>query len=100
MGQYLYYEDRRRKEIVKEPWMVGLRIPKENQGENGGTGSWERRELQEGEAVNSDKCCRERRGGEEGREEGEEVGRGRGGGGEEREGLGGGGGGEGREGAQ
>lgn len=100
MGQYLYYEDRRRKEIVKEPWMVGLRIPKENQGENRGTGSWERRELQEGEAVNSDKCCRERRGGEEGRGEGEEVGRGRGGGGEEREGQGGGGGGEGREGAQ
>lgn len=76
--------------------MVGLRTPKENQGENGGTGSWERRELQEGEAVNSDKCCRERRGGEEGRGGGEEVGRGRGGGGEEREGQGGGG--EGREG--
>ena len=63
-----------------------MRIPKENQGENGGTGSWEGRELQEGEAVNSDKCCRERRagggreGGGGGGKEGEEGEGGRGGG--------------------
>lgn len=27
-----------------------------------GTGNWERRELLKGEAVSSDKCCREQRG--------------------------------------
>lgn len=35
---------------------------KKQESEWGGTGNWERRELLEGEAVSSDKCCREQRG--------------------------------------